>query len=65
MLPWGSLCPLADAPYCSNHPAQLATLNSRNADPELAAALAAWQRQLTVSLPLQAYLLKPIQRVLK
>lgn len=53
------------APYCASHPAQLATLRNLATDPGMGATLSAWQRELPVSLPLEAYLLKPIQRVLK
>eukprot|EP00040_Diaphanoeca_grandis_P032956 m.200703 g.200703 ORF g.200703 m.200703 type:complete len:969 (+) comp32772_c1_seq1:252-3158(+) len=53
------------APYCANHPVQLKTLAQRITDTVLSEKLEAWKAQLPVPLPLQAYLLKPIQRILK
>jgi hypothetical protein len=53
------------APYCANHPAQLATLAGRASDIGFVAALETWQQADGSKLPLNSYLLKPVQRILK
>eukprot|EP00038_Savillea_parva_P007484 m.170477 g.170477 ORF g.170477 m.170477 type:complete len:1048 (-) comp13249_c0_seq1:171-3314(-) len=53
------------APYCANHPAQLSTLAARNGDAGFRQALKSWQDNEGSKLPLNSFLLKPVQRILK
>ncbi|VDM78996.1 unnamed protein product, partial [Strongylus vulgaris] len=51
--------------YCTNYHRMIATLTQLQQQPHLAAALSQRQAALGHALPLSAYLLKPVQRVLK
>ncbi|VDM59385.1 unnamed protein product [Angiostrongylus costaricensis] len=51
--------------YCTNYHRMIATLTQLQQLPQMAAALAQRQSALGHALPLSAYLLKPVQRVLK
>ncbi|ETN77907.1 RhoGEF domain protein [Necator americanus] len=51
--------------YCTNYHRMIATLSQLQQQPHLAAALSQRQAALGHALPLSAYLLKPVQRVLK
>uniref|UniRef100_A0A0K0CSX9 RhoGEF domain protein n=1 Tax=Angiostrongylus cantonensis TaxID=6313 RepID=A0A0K0CSX9_ANGCA len=51
--------------YCTNYHRMIATLAQLQQLPQMAAALAQRQSALGHALPLSAYLLKPVQRVLK
>uniref|UniRef100_A0A8L8PZY1 RhoGEF domain protein n=1 Tax=Heligmosomoides polygyrus TaxID=6339 RepID=A0A8L8PZY1_HELPZ len=51
--------------YCTNYHRMIATLTSLQQMPHMAAALAHRQTALGHALPLSAYLLKPVQRILK
>ncbi|EYB86165.1 hypothetical protein Y032_0284g1341 [Ancylostoma ceylanicum] len=51
--------------YCTNYHRMIATLAQLQQQPHLAAALSQRQAALGHALPLSAYLLKPVQRVLK
>ncbi|RCN43282.1 RhoGEF domain protein [Ancylostoma caninum] len=51
--------------YCTNYHRMIATLAQLQQQPHLAAALSQRQTALGHALPLSAYLLKPVQRVLK
>jgi hypothetical protein len=57
--------PVRYAPYCANHPAQLRILEARRADDAFQEELAAWHASDGSRLPLQSFLLKPVQRILK
>jgi hypothetical protein len=53
------------AEYCTRYPASVDTLTSLNRRPAAQSVLQAAQQRLSHPLPLGAYLLKPVQRILK
>lgn len=53
------------ADYCTNYPRSLETLSRYSLDPRFAFLLKRLQEGLNHPLPLQTYLFKPIQRILK